>query len=397
MTQWRPLKWFCVSPGEYGLNISAHLYTDDGVRLLRTTDIDESGALKQEGAVYISPNSTGGLLLASRDILFSRSGTLGRTYVHRPEVEPMSFAGYLVRFRPNEKTDPRYLAYCAQAKSFHDQISADAVVSTISNFNAERYGNLRLPWHPFTAQQRIADGLDIETARIDALIAKKRRLSELLLTRASREIESRLRNVESPWLPLKRRWQVVDCIHRTPDYTLAGFPVVSPGDVTPGRLELSRAHRYVGDADFHDLTRDGRLPTRGKVVYSRNASIGIASYVDTDVRFCMGQDVCLITSTSQSELYLMYVLNTIGVESLDKVKIGSTFNRVNVSQIMDLVLPVPTLDEQLALASDFDAISARTRQIRSRLERQVRLLQEHRQALITAAVTGGMSVLEARR
>lgn len=111
MISWRPLKRFCVRGGEYGLNITSDSYQDYGVRLLRTTDIDEAGKLRSEAdAVYISAEYSDGMLLSSRDILFSRSGTLGRAYVHKDINEPMTFAGYLVRFRPRETVDCRYIS-----------------------------------------------------------------------------------------------------------------------------------------------------------------------------------------------------------------------------------------------------------------------------------------------
>ena len=93
---------------------------------------------------------------------------------------PPTFAGYLIRFRPKSNVDPRYLNYCSRATFFEDGIKANAVSSTIANFNAERYGSLQLPWRPLAEQRAIADYLDAETARIDTLISKKRRLIDLL-------------------------------------------------------------------------------------------------------------------------------------------------------------------------------------------------------------------------
>ncbi|CAN5529550.1 hypothetical protein BH24ACT7_BH24ACT7_14710 [soil metagenome] len=258
-----------------------------------------------------------------------------------------------------------------------------------------------LPWDefktihvclPLLAEQRaIADFLDAETSRIDALITKKRRLIELIAARHATWVREQLQGPHDV-LPLKRRWRVVDCKHRTPIYTGDGHPVMSPGDIAPGRLDLNMAHRFVGEIDFLDLTEGGRRPHRDNIIYSRNASIGIAAYVDTDEPFCMGQDVCLITSADQSQLYLTYALNSIGVDQLDAEKLGTTFSRINVAQIAELRIPVPPPREQHMLARRFDRASRRVAGLVSRLTRQLELLAEHRQALITAAVTGELDV-----
>ena len=180
-----------------------------------------------------------------------------------------------------------------------------------------------LPWNEFASikvrlptsdtQRKLASYLDAETARIDALISKKRRLIELQEERWEAWVRNLLSSLRSAVLPLKRHWRVIDCKHRTPIYVDDGYPVVSPGDITPGRLDLGRAHRFVDEADFRDLAAGIRRPGKGDIIYSRNASIGIASYVDTDVPFCMGQDVCLITSDNMDQLFLMYALNSVGL------------------------------------------------------------------------------------
>lgn len=251
---------------------------------------------------------------------------------------------------------------------------------------------LAVPLPPVESQRTIADYLDAETARIDALVAKKRHLIDLLDEHLDGEVRDALLALDAPHLPLKRRWRVADCKHRTPQYVDDGYPVVSPGDTTPGRLDLSRAHRFVGEDDYRDLTEPPRRPSRGSIVYSRNASIGIASYVDTDEQFCMGQDVCLITSRNEDQLFLMYVLNTLGVDQLDEAKIGSTFNRVNIAQILEVRVPCPDPEVQTALATEFDRLFATRDAARSALHHQIDLLVERRQTLVTAAVTGGLNL-----
>ena len=207
-------------------------------------------------------------------------------------------------------TDLRWLYFALQCTELADE-SLDSAVPGLSREHA--YGKC-LPVPPVAEQRAIADYLDTETARIDTLISKKRRLIELLQERWGVWVRNQLASLPNPALPLKRHWRVIDCKHRTPTYVEEGYPVVSPGDATPGRLDLRRAHRFVDESDYNDLASGYRQPKRGDIVYSRNASIGIASYVDTDEPFCMGQDVCLIQSNDMDQLFLMYALNSIGLD-----------------------------------------------------------------------------------
>ena len=88
------------------------------------------------------------------------------------------------------------------------------------------------------------------------------------------------------------------------------------------------------------------------------------------------------------QLYLMYVLNSIGVDQLEAQKVGSTFSRVNVAQILELEIPVPDSLEQRSLGRRFDDAAVQLSRACAALDQQADLLVERRQALITAAVTG---------
>lgn len=177
-----PLKYFCDGPPVYGLNIPAERYVASGVRFLRTTDVGNDGRLAPDvaGVFLDGLDVPRDHILRDGDLLFSRSGTLGRSLLFQAQSTPCTHAGYLVRFRLNESNYPPYLAYCAQSSLMQDAVGADASESTIGNFNAEKYANVQLPWWPTSTQQAIADYLDRETARIDALIAAKRRMVALL-------------------------------------------------------------------------------------------------------------------------------------------------------------------------------------------------------------------------
>jgi type I restriction enzyme S subunit len=295
--------------------------------------------------------------------------------------------------RPKPGADGRFLTYLLSSALMVSQFSwrSRGMGTAFLRLHPEYLLDTPLPSPPFSEQRAIADFLDTETGRIDALIAKKRALVELATYRHGAWLRAVLEDLR-PVLPLKRHWQVIDCKHRTPRYVGEGYPVVSPGDTAPGRLDLSRAHRFVDRADFLDLTAGNRLPQRGDIVYSRNASIGIASYVDTNEPFTMGQDVCLITSRDQDQLYLSYVLNTIGSDQLDVEKLGTTFSRINISQILELQIPVPPPETQRRLADEFDRAANRIDSLVHALNRQIELLAEHRQALITVSVTAEQAV-----
>jgi type I restriction enzyme, S subunit len=287
-------------------------------------------------------------------------------------------------------SDTRFLAYWLQ--SLRPRLSELFRSNTQDNLNAEQVGSLPFPSGPLHEQRAIANFLDAETARIDALIAKL--LSMRRLTKERWHTKLRAIADDPRWaaVPLRRLWNVIDCKHLTPSYVSEGYPVISPGDVQPGRLDVQVAHRFVNEVDYARLTEGFRRPRPGDIVYSRNASIGIAAYVDTDEPFTMGQDVCLIRSESEDQLWLMYMLNSVGVDQLAEIKVGSTFDRINIGQLRELVIPVPPRDHQGIEARRIDIEAQKMRRVQETLNDEIRLLSERREAVITAAVTGEFDI-----
>nr|MDT0664026.1 restriction endonuclease subunit S [Micromonospora sp. DSM 115978] len=168
--------------------MSADQYAAAGVRLVRTSDVSERGTLvSAAGAVYVDERHVrldDRYRLRTGDVLLSRSGTLGRSLLVQPDAAGSTFAGYLVRFRPNpDVVDPRFLAYLTASAGFQDAVRADAVASTIQNFNAERYANIALSVPPLAVQRHVADHLDAATARVDRLCDLRERQLELVHAR----------------------------------------------------------------------------------------------------------------------------------------------------------------------------------------------------------------------
>lgn len=265
---------------------------------------------------------------------------------------------------------------------------------------------------PMEEQARIADFLERETARIDALVDKKRRLIDLLEEKRTATITQAVTKGLDPSVPmkdsgvrslgdipthwdagrLKNWWTVLDCKHRTSTYVDAGVPIVGTVQVKPGRLSLAGA-KHTTYEEYLDLIEGGRRPHEGDIIYSRNASLGSAAYVEFSDRFCMGQDVCLIRSSDQSQLYLMYLLSSAGLfQQVDSLVVGATFKRINVDQIRNYRVPHPPRFEQDTIARFLDDRTDLLNTTMAKAEGQLGLLAEYRQALITAAVTGELDL-----
>ena len=174
------LKYVSSIPVTYGLNIEADRYTTEGIRLIRITDIDESGGLRQKG-VYLSEDCVPQeQMLNSYDLLLSRSGaTVGKSYLHLEKGKYTS-AGYLVRFNFDDYWTSKFIYYVTLSHFYRNWLEQQIIISTIQNVNGEKYSNFQLPIPLYQEHKQIVDFLDRKTEQIDELIAAELRKIELL-------------------------------------------------------------------------------------------------------------------------------------------------------------------------------------------------------------------------
>ena len=179
------------------------MYAADGVRFLRTTDITDDGTLLP-GGVHVPEELVNGYLLKDDDLLISRSGTVGRSFLYRQDAHgPCSYAGYLVRFELGPKIVPEFAFYFTKTTAFADFLKVSAIQSTIDNVNGEKYANSPVPLPPVHEQEAIARLAAHYSGQVTRLIRNKRRLIALLNEEKQAIIQQAVTRGLDPDVPLK--------------------------------------------------------------------------------------------------------------------------------------------------------------------------------------------------
>ena len=132
---------------------------------------------------------------------------------------------------------------------------------------------------------------------------------------------------------------VIDCKHRTPKPSNEGVSVVSPGNIKWGALDL-RACKLTSEEQYQDLM-DHCVIREWDMVMGRNQTFGIASFVQPQQRFVLGQDTVLIQARKLNSKYIYLALQSSFLRSqINKLSIGSTFKRINLKDIRALRIPL---------------------------------------------------------
>lgn len=408
------LRFTCSEPLKYGANAAAQFDNPEWPRFVRITDITDDGRLKDETFRSLPPQEAEPYLLEDGDLLLARSGSIGRSFIYRPEWGKVCHAGYLIRARLSESFDPKYVFWALNTSTYWAWVESIAIRSTIQNVSAEKYADFAVPTPKFEDQKRIAAFLDEKTAQIDGLIAKKQALLERLAEKRKAIITQAVTKGLNPaavmkdsginWLgQIPAHWevqrlsfvsQIIDCKHRTPEYIDDGIPLVSTTEISPYMINY-RTKRQVSHDELAIMSEGGRQPRVGDIIYSRNASVGSAALVRDDRTICLGQDLCLVRpSTIQPEFLEHFLNSTACLVQLGSYLVGTTFKRVNVDVIKKYALPLPPPEEQMAIAEKVSVAMARAEAIERKVSDSISALGEYRSAIITSAVTGQIEGLQ---
>jgi len=357
--------------------------------------------------------------LRTGDVLVSEgSGSLasvGASAVWNDEVPGACFQNTLIRLRPRSGVDPRFLAWWSR-HAFADGLFASiASGANIFHLSAERVRRLPIRVGDMGEQRAIADFLDAETARIDALITKKQELASISVRRWSAELLKRLAlsttedGAGPAWIPndLPDGWTVLP-LKRLISQSWSGDWGAEPGVlgndmpcVRAADFEFSQLAARTGVVRSFDeaVRRTKALRPRDLVIEKsgggENVSVGrvVAWHGETEAittNFAAAMrpdpshdpDFVLLAFRAAYEIGLPWraIKQTTGLQNLD------------MSSYLASPWPVPPRREQERIASDMMDLLDATLGLEGASKRQIALLRERRQALITAAVTGEITV-----
>lgn len=173
--------------------------------------------------------------------------------------------------------------------------------------------------------------------------------------------------------------KVIDCKHRTPPYVDYGVPVISPGTIKWGEIDLENPTKRVTEEEYESLM-DHCSPDYGDFVFSRNQSIGVACFILKKEKFVLGQDTILVQANKVDPFFLYFRIQTHAVQSLiTRLSGGSTFSRINLKEIRNLYLKVaPSKKEQKKIASFLSAVDKKIQQ----LTRKKELLEQYKKGVM---------------
>ena len=317
--------------------------------------------------------------------------------------------------------EPDFLSYAICESSFIETVVARSTGVSYPAVNTSEVGTIPIPLPSPKEQQAIADFLDAQTARLDALLTKRRALIEKLSEKRTALISRTVTRGLNPkakckpsgveWLGdipfdwtrtrLKRVASVCGRIgfrgYTTDDLVDEGEGALALGGANltdVGRLDLAK-RTYISWPKYEE-SPEIKVETNDLLIGQRG-TCGNVVIIDSDIGpATINPSLVLLKRHRINSHFLCYWMMGRLVQSVFETYLSTTaVPMLTQEQIGNVLVCVPPLAEQIAIVEFLDRETAKLDLMMAKVEAAIGKLQEYRTALITAAVTGKIDVRKA--
>ncbi|WKZ64958.1 MAG: restriction endonuclease subunit S [Flavobacteriales bacterium] len=339
-------------------------------------------------------------------------GRVVRSLLHEPAV----FSNFLGLIEVDEaQADSNYMRYTFW-HLYSGKVPWRSIKQTtgLQNLDTSSYFDERIALPPLPEQRAIAAFLDERTARIDALVARKRRLVQLLkekrqalITRAvTRGLDPKVKMKESgvPWLgEVPEHWSLPALNSRYE--ILLGKMLdekrLTKTDLVPYLRNIDVQWDRVNTEDLHEMdiapSEYERFTLRpGDLLVCEGGDIGRTATWRGELALCAFQKAVHRVrprSASEHPRYLFYTMVAVHGRGVFLAEGNpNTIPHLTGEKFRRYRFPQPPHEEQVAIAEHLDQMTTRIDALVTKVEAAVERLQEYRTALISAAVTGKVQI-----
>lgn len=288
----------------------------------------------------------------------------------------------------------------------------------IPHVNGNELKDSVFPLPSILEQQKIANFLDHETAKIDTLTDKQQQLIKLLKEKRQAVISHAVTKGLNPNAPMRdsgvewlgevpAHWEVVPLKYLcdfsgggTPSkdnlsyWTGGDIPWVSPKDMKLFWLcetQDKLTEKAVAESSTNFIEAGALLMVVRSGILQRTIPIAI-----NKVRVTLNQDMKALkfNERMKTEYAANYILGNVTSLLLEWSKEGATVESIEQEYLSGSLMPVPPLEEQVSINKELKERMSIFQDLESQAVKGIILLQERRTALISAAVTGKIDVRE---
>ncbi|MDN7137890.1 restriction endonuclease subunit S [Pseudidiomarina sp. 1ASP75-14] len=384
----------------------------------RPEDLSEKGSLEINASKKISASAWKKLRqIPVGSTLLCCIGSIGKLgYLMRAATSNQQITAVTPKF---DIVNPKLIFWILAASQ--RELKSLSMGNVVKILNSDRLGELRVPLPPNNEQQKIAQFLDYETAKIDALIDEQKRLIELLKEKRQAVISHAVTKGLNPDAPMKdsgvewlgqipEHWETTPIKHVTKTFEQGWSPqcfnepvsneselgVLKVGCVKQGRFDYSENKRLPPELKFKSelAVKAGDLLISRANTRELVGSAGVPTVNHDNLMISDKLFRLKLTGQAISRFVCFFLTTKAARKQIELAATGASDSMLNIGQgtIREMPFPCPPVEEQRQIVDYVVRVNWRLLELAGEALKLVNTLKERRSALISAAVTGKIDV-----
>lgn len=382
-------------------------FDDDGeYSWVRISDVTSSSKYLEKTEQKLSKlGKSKSVALEPGELFLSIAATVGKPIIANIKCCIHDGFVYFVGLKQNRE----FLFYVFSSGELYKGLGK---LGTQLNLNTDTIGDIKIPVPDALEQRSLVVFLDRETAKIDALIAKKEQLIELLQEKRAALVSHAVTKGLDPSVPMKD--SCVEWLGEIPEHWNVNRLKYTAGinlEVLPEGTDPGHVIQYV---DISNVNSNGHILGATEMSFENAPSRARRKVKDGDtivstvrtylkaIAFIENPPEDLIVSTGFAVLtprirliskYLWRLVQSSQfIDAIVAYSEGVSYPAINPGTLGGLRAWIPPLPEQQAITCFLDCETAKIDTLCTEIQNSIEKLREYRIALISAAVTGKIDV-----
>ncbi len=316
-----------------------------------------------------------------------------------------------------KKSSSSYVKWLMLSDGFTSEINGSTFGAKMPRVSSDFILSLHYCLPPLSEQQSIASFLDAKTKPIEDIIAKREKqillLEEMKAAIISRAVtkglnpNAKMKDSGIEWIgEVPANWTKTKIKFIANLYGRIGFrgytanDLVSAGEgaLTIGGKHIAHNVLDLSHPDYISWDKYYESPEivlhKGDIVMAQRGTLGKSALIDREIGAAtINPSLVILKDIKADGTFLhYYLISNIIQDYINLINTATAVPMISQNQIENISVVLPFLSEQRAIASYLDTETAKIDARIAKRRKQIALLQEYRQALITDAVTGKIDV-----
>ena len=186
-------------------------------------------------------------------------------------------------------------------------------------------------------------------------------------------------------------WSIKDGPHYSPQYTSAGIPFISGGNVRPEGVDFKNV-KYISNQLHEELIRRCK-PELGDILYTKGGTTGIARVNTYKFDFDVWVHVAVIKiADTILPFYLQHCLNSpFCYQQSQKYTHGVGNQDLGLTRMINIVFPLCDIDEQEQVVSEIESRLSICDKMEQAVNESLQKAQSLRQSILKKAFEGHLA------